>query len=80
MPIPIEQEKDTPFRADEDEECCFCFKTTRFWTALPDRKGGEQVACCPPCSKLRTPSQVPSKSAWCEEARKRRPSLYPGQP
>jgi len=77
MTIPIKQQEDPepPF-----EECCFCFKSTRFWTVLPDRKGGEQVACCQPCSKLHIPSQVPSKPDWCAEARKRRPRLYPGQP
>ena len=68
MTIPIEKQDDTepPF-----EECCFCCKPTVFWTKLPDRKGGEQVACCPLCAKPRTPSEVPSKPQWCEDASKR---------
>lgn len=63
--IPTVQESED-LRAYSAEQCCFCLKPTRTWTNLPERKGGEQVACCPPCSRACQPSQVPSKRAWCD--------------
>lgn len=54
------------------EHCCFCWKFTRTWTNLPERNAiGQQVACCPPCSRTHRPLQVPSKRAWydLEQAR-----------
>jgi hypothetical protein len=46
------------------ERCCFCRSATRFWTALPDRTPGQQVACCETCAGTHWPVQVPSKEAW----------------
>lgn len=46
--IPIKKEDHTigpPF-----EQCCSCGKHTPWWTDLPDRKPGEQVALCPECA------------------------------
>lgn len=56
-------------REDEDmgpvmERCCFCRTPTRMWTDLPDRKPGEQVACCTKCSETGSPKAVPTKAIW----------------
>lgn len=58
------------------EECCFCFTPTPLWTNLPDRKPGEQVACCLECSQTRKREEVPSKQQWCADAEKRRPAFF----
>jgi hypothetical protein len=74
MTIPIEKQEDPspPF-----EECCFCFKPTPYWTELPDRTGGQQVACCQPCSKTHRPVDVPTKPDWCTAAEARHPTIVP---
>lgn len=51
------------------ERCCFCRVRTPYWTALKDRKPGEQVACCLVCAKIHSPSSVPSKRKWCDSER-----------
>lgn len=48
------------------EACCFCRVPSLTWTALPERTGGEQVACCAACAAHATPEQVPSKLVWIE--------------
>ncbi len=55
------------------EQCVFCRKPTKFWTDLPDRTPGEQVACCKTCATSHGPSEVLSKDAWFEKATVRRP-------
>lgn len=47
------------------ERCCFCRAPTDTWTALAERKPGEQVACCQACAETRAPEEVPSKRYWC---------------
>lgn len=48
------------------EMCCFCHQPTRWWTDLPDRTPGNQVACCPDCAGTFPADVVPSKREWCE--------------
>lgn len=58
----------------EMERCCFCRQPTPYWTTLPDRTPGQQVACCETCAPIRNPEEVPSKAVWCgleREIRKR---------
>lgn len=57
------------------EHCVFCDVDTTWWTALPDRADGEQVACCPACARERDRAEVPSKAAWCAEEERRHPWL-----
>jgi len=68
--IPVEKENpvEPPF-----EHCCFCCKPTAFWTKLPDRKPGEQVACCESCAGVNTPDDVPTKKTWCDAESKKHP-------
>jgi len=66
MPIPIHQEKDDELTRNTDlEKCCFCRDRTPWWTSLPSRRGGQQVACCPTCASRGDPKDVPSKTDWC---------------
>jgi hypothetical protein len=46
------------------EVCCFCRQRTMLWTNLPDRKEGEQVACCGACAERAKPEDVPTKKQW----------------
>jgi hypothetical protein len=63
MPIPIHQEEeDVNF---PQEKCCFCREATPWWSAIPDRKPGEQVAICPHCASRCGPVDVPTKKEWC---------------
>lgn len=63
MAIPIVKEPDAYSHWDA-EPCCFCHQPTRFWTALPERSAGEQVACCPFCADTFEPDAVPTKDEW----------------
>lgn len=65
MAILIHLEPDT-WRGWCAESCCFCHEPTRFWTALLDRKPGQQVACCPFCAETFDTDVVPSKKEWCD--------------
>jgi hypothetical protein len=66
MTVPISREKEDELtRNTKSEKCCFCRAGTPFWTALPDRKLGQQVACCPHCASRANPKDIPSKAAWC---------------
>lgn len=51
------------------EECCFCWKPTRYWSA-------KDVAVCPQCAEVKTLNQVPTKDEWCRQARER---MSPGE-
>lgn len=64
MAVPIEKQEDLepPY-----ERCCFCRNRTTFWTNLPDRTHGQQVACCPGCACSYKPKEVPTKDAWFEK-------------
>lgn len=46
------------------ERCCFCRTPTPYWTELPDRSEGKQVACCPECAQEATAADVPAKKIW----------------
>lgn len=46
------------------ERCCFCREPTRYWTDLPNRSAGQQVACCRSCACAANAADVPTKSAW----------------
>jgi hypothetical protein len=60
MPIPIEPDSDElPFEA-----CCFCRRSTLYWTELANRKPGGQVACCADCAGRADPEDVPTKDIW----------------
>jgi hypothetical protein len=63
QPIPYE-----PDPYGESEECAICDAATLFWTALPDRAAGEQVAICSKCATTRSPADVPTKQAWFARA------------
>lgn len=63
MAIPIVAEPDT-WRGWVAEACCFCEVSTRLWTSLPDRKPGEQVACCTFCADTFDVEVVPTKDEW----------------
>jgi hypothetical protein len=65
MPIPIHPEPEE----DICEKCCFCRSKTAFWTSLPDRPPGQQVACCPHCASRGEPEDVPPKPVWCRRER-----------
>jgi hypothetical protein len=61
MSVPIQRQDDPepPY-----ERCFSCRTPTIFWTNLPDRKPGDQVACCPGCACDHKPSEVPTKAEW----------------
>jgi hypothetical protein len=70
MPVPIHEEVDDELTRNTDQEkCCFCRDQTAWWTSLPNRKPGAQVACCPHCASRADPKEVPSKTAWCRRER-----------
>lgn len=77
--VPIEEEA-KPWDMGACERCCLCRDPTRWWTILPDRKPGEQVALCPGCAINSTPKAIPTKRAWCdkEAALDPRPRRLPG--
>ena len=74
MPIPISREPEA--LGGPLERCCFCRVQTPFWTDLPGRTGGGQVACCQKCADERDPSEVPTKQAWCDKERALEPRTY----
>jgi len=61
--IPITREPDAAHLLDA-EACCFCHQPTVYWTALPRRKPGQQVACCPGCADIFPANVVPTKDEW----------------
>ena len=67
MSMPVHPEPDGCFMPLE--RCCICRDKTPFWTELPDRKPGEQVALCPACAKLAEPQDIPTKELWCRRER-----------
>jgi len=70
--IPVENCPD-PEDPTTLERCCFCRTRTSWWTKLPNRTGGQQVACCESCSKKHVPDAVPTKTEWCEKERRLTP-------
>lgn len=64
MPIPIHEEKDPELKKYEQEHCCICRDRTTWWTSLPNRKLGQQVAICPHCASRGDPKDVPTKKVW----------------
>ena len=64
--IPIKKEDEGP--GGPWERCCICRKQTAYWTDLPDRSEGEQVACCRACS-VATADLIPTKRIWCMRER-----------
>lgn len=77
--IPIEQEP-KPWDAMECERCCLCRTPTRWWTKLPDRTPGEQVALCEGCALTATPDAIPTKRAWCDKERALTPTFWGRSP
>ena len=63
MSVPIKQEEG-PSHLYERERCFSCRTPTIFWTDLPDRSPGQQVACCPGCACDVKPAEVPTKEQW----------------
>ena len=62
------------------ELCCLCRTSTPFWTKLPGRTPGEQVAICTGCAEATEPTAVPTKVEWlaAERAlRTRKPGATP---
>lgn len=53
------------------ENCCFCHQITPFWTNLPGRTPGQQVACCKDCAGIFPADVVPTKTEWCDYWRER---------
>jgi hypothetical protein len=53
------------------ENCALCGNITSYWTMLPDRTPGEQVACCKQCGRTKEPSDVPTKKAWFDANRRK---------
>ena len=67
--IPLKKDDDPDMTIWMCEQCCSCGKRTRWWTDLPDRKPGEQVALCLECAPEVDAKDIPSKSAWFDGAR-----------
>lgn len=61
MPVPIHPE---PEFDPTCERCCICRSPARFWTSLPDRKLGQQVAICQHCAARAEPRDIPTKPEW----------------
>lgn len=75
--VPVEHEPNDFPIAHIQEACCFCRKPTRYWTALADRKPGQQVACCQSCAAAHKPSEVPTKDAWWDYKPQDKPAPSP---
>jgi hypothetical protein len=66
--IPIEEEP-KPWDRLACERCCMCRTQTRWWTKLPNRTPGGQVALCPGCAATTPPEAIPTKDEWCDKER-----------
>lgn len=78
MTVPIKPE---PNPKPPYEHCFSCRTPTKFWTDLPDRTPGEQVACCPGCACDLKPNEVITKKAWFErDLLNRRPAWSKATP
>lgn len=73
MPIPVVREPDPQLPY---ERCVFCRERTIYWTDIPERTTGAQVACCPGCGCCRQPAEVPTKAEWLAKER----AINPEQP
>lgn len=58
-------------RADPAENCCFCWKPTRYWHARSD------VAVCQKCAETHKVSEIPTKATWCKTVRDAAEGLRP---
>ena len=67
--IPLKKDEDPDMTIWMCEQCCSCGKRTRWWTDLPDRTSGEQVALCLYCAPWVNEKDIPSKRAWWDGAR-----------
>ncbi len=67
MSIPYKKEADEV--SLPEEKCCFCRIPTNYWTDLPDRQPGEQVAICLHCAGRAEPKDIPTKKHWCRRER-----------
>jgi hypothetical protein len=72
-PIKPEVHAQAPF-----ENCRICQRATHYWTDIPDRTPGEQVALCVDCAYATFPSDIPTKSDWCAAERARHPRYTHG--
>lgn len=78
MTIPIIREPiEHTRRFRETEACCFCHQPTVYWTALPRRKPGAQVACCSGCAGIFPAYLVPTKDEWWDYHASQRPEAKP---
>lgn len=75
---PVEEEP-KPWDLGAIERCCMCRVGTRYWTRLPDRTPGQQVAMCATCAVFTAPSAVPSKRDWCDKEEALTPPVF-GRP
>ena len=73
MPTPIEQEP-KPWEPCV-ENCAGCRTPTRFWTRIPERTPGEQIALCPNCAEVTEPSTLPTKREWCNKEKLLSPTV-----
>ncbi len=62
MSVPIHQEPDP--EPIPSERCCICRSPTSYWTSLPTRKLGAQVALCVHCASRADPKDIPTKKVW----------------
>jgi len=58
------------------EHCCICDRPTHYWTSLPNRTEGQQVACCKACARKSSPTCVTTKDQWFEAEEKRHPRMF----
>lgn len=65
----IKIEKEPDGLGNIKENCCFCYRPTEFWAVRVN------VAVCEHCSTVRTDDELPTKRAWCDDIRRRFPSL-----
>lgn len=77
--IPIEEEP-KPWDLGAIERCCVCRTPTRWWTKLPTRTPGQQVALCPKCAETATPESLPTKREWCDKEAALNPRHWASSP
>ncbi len=66
MSVPVTRE---PHSEPLMENCCICRIVTAYWTAIPNREPGEQVALCINCSVVAEFYDIPNKMSWCRRER-----------
>lgn len=58
--IPLVPDPDSMPKSMPPEPCCFCGEGARTWYKPKD------VAVCTFCAETRDPSEVPTKTEWCD--------------